>query len=62
MTITLPPELEAQLLEAAQLQGKDLATLVVEILIQVLAKDSHSLSPQPAKFMRFAGIASQDTA
>jgi hypothetical protein len=62
MTITLPPELEAQLQQAAALQGKDLATMVIEILMQVLAQEPKFLAPQPAKFMRFAGIAVQDIA
>jgi hypothetical protein len=48
MTITLPPELEAQLQQAAALQGKDLATIVIEILMQVLAQEPKFLAPQPA--------------
>jgi hypothetical protein len=36
--------------------------MVIEILMQVLSQEPQFLAPQPAKFMRFAGIAAQDTA
>jgi hypothetical protein len=60
--VEITPIAEAQLQQAAALQGKDLATIVIEILMQVLAQEPKFLAPQPAKFMRFAGIAVQDAA
>lgn len=61
MVITLPPELEAKLQQVANRQGKDLATIVTELLTQSLAQEAN-LPIQPARFMRFAGIAAEDAA
>jgi predicted transcriptional regulator len=60
MPITLPPELEAKLQQVANRQGKDLSTIVTELLTQSLAQEPNLPNAQSAKFMRFAGIAAED--
>lgn len=64
MQITLPPELEANLRAIATRQGKDLVTIVIEVLTQSLALNQprNSIIPKQPRFMRFAGIAARETA
>lgn len=61
MTISLPPELEVTLQAIADRQGKDINVIVIEILTQSLATDSNATIPKQPKFMRFAGIAAEES-
>lgn len=61
MTITLPPELEATLQAIAKRQGKDITAIVIEMLTQSLATSANATFPKQAKFMRFAGIAAEES-
>ena len=61
MTISLPPELEVTLQAIADRQGKDITAIVVEILTQSLALNPNATFPKQPKFMRFAGIAAEES-
>jgi hypothetical protein len=61
MTISLPPELEVTLQAIADRQGKDITALVIEILTQSLALNPNATFTKQAKFMRFAGIAAEES-
>ena len=61
MTITLPPELEVALQAIASRQGKDITEIAIEILTQCLAINPNATFPKQAKFMRFAGIAAEES-
>ena len=62
MNITLPIELEIALQAIASRQGKDITAIAIEILTQSLAINPNATFPRPAKFMRFAGIAAEESA
>ena len=58
MSITLPSNLQNRLKALAECQGKDITSLVVELLSQSLTPLLENNPPKTtAPFMRFAGIA-----
>jgi hypothetical protein len=62
MIITLPPDLEVALQAIALRQGKDITAIAIEILTQSLAINPNAIFTKQAKFMRFAGIAAEESA
>ncbi|MFB2979182.1 hypothetical protein [Microseira sp. BLCC-F43] len=62
MIITLPPDLEVVLQAIALRQGKDITAIAIEILTQSLAVNPNAIFTKQAKFMRFAGIAAEESA
>lgn len=61
MIITLTPELEIALQAIASRQGKDITAIAIEILNQSLAVNPNAIFTRQSKFMRFAGIAAEES-